>query len=166
MPYLIDGHNLIGTGLLPGISLSDEDDEVKLVRLLRRFQPRVRTRITVVFDKGLPGGQSRALSGGGVEVVFASASGQTADAVIKARIRHARHPQGLRVVTDDIEVQAVARQHKARVISSHAFVRELTRPLSKRPEREHVRLSEEEVEEWLRIFQERGGKKKKPPSDT
>ena len=158
MPYLIDGHNLIGTGMLPGIHLADEDDEEKLVRLLRRFQSRVRTRVTVVFDKGLPGGHSRQLSGGGVEVVFASASGQTADDVIKARIRHARHPEALRVVSNDVDVQALARRYKARVVPATAFVRELTRPLPRRPEREDVRLSKEEVEEWMRLF--RQGKRK------
>jgi len=35
MPLLIDGHNLIGQ--IPDISLSDPDDEAKLVLLLRRY---------------------------------------------------------------------------------------------------------------------------------
>ncbi len=157
MPYLIDGHNLIGTGMLPGISLADEDDEAKLVALLRRFRARTRTRVTVVFDKGLPGGRSASLSGGGVEVVFASASGTSADAVIKARIRRARHPAGLRVVSNDVEVQRVARAYGCTVIPAAQFARELTRPPATEAKREDVRLSEEEIEEWLRLF---GGNEK------
>ncbi|NPA90551.1 MAG: hypothetical protein GXO55_03740 [Chloroflexi bacterium] len=159
MPYLIDGHNLIGTGLLPGISLSDEDDEAKLVRLLRRFQPRVKTHITVVFDRGLPGGFSSSLSGGGVEVIFAGATGQTADEVIKARIRRARHPEALRVVTNDGDVQNLARRRGCKVIRAHRFARELLRPLSASSAREDVRLSPEEVEEWLALFQKKKGGK-------
>ena len=154
MPYLIDGHNVIGTGLLPGISLADENDEAKLVALLRRFRARARTRITVVFDKGLPGGRSAALSGGGVEVVFASAVGRSADEVLKSRIRAARNPASLRVVTSDLEVQRVARAHGCKVIPAPQFARDLTRPLPDRPKRDDVRLSEEEVEEWLKLFQQ------------
>lgn len=158
MPYLVDGHNVIGTGLLPNISLADEHDELKLVQLLRRYYARVRTPITVVFDKGLPGGRSKALSGGGVEVIFASAVGQTADAVLINRIRRTRHPASLRVVTSDRRVQAVAKAHGCRVISAHAFAHELTAPLPK-VTREDISLSEEEIEEWLRLFrgQERSG---------
>ncbi len=154
MPYVIDGHNLIGTGLLPGISLEDEDDEERLVRLLKQFQPRVRTRITVVFDRGLPGGRSRVLSGGNVEVVFASATGQTADAVIKARIHKARHPESLRVVSDDVEVQTAARRHRCRVVSARDFARELARPLPRTPKRENVHLSSDEIEAWLQLFRQ------------
>lgn len=155
MPYLVDGHNVIGTGLLPNISLADEDDEIKLVQLLRRYYARVRTPITVVFDKGLPGGRAKALSGGGVEVIFASAVGQTADAVLISRIRRTRHPASLRVVTSDRRVQAVAQAHGCRVISAQAFAHELTAPLPEVP-KDDIRLTEEEVEEWLRLFQRRG----------
>ncbi len=155
MPYLIDGHNLIGTGMLPGISLADEDDEVKLVRLLRRFQARVRTPITVVFDRGIPGGFAAHLSGGGVTVIFAGMTGQSADEVIRARIRKARHPNALRVVTDDMAIQRVARERGCRVIPARTFARELVRPLPRRPEREDVHLSPEEVEEWLELFRRR-----------
>ncbi len=159
MQYLVDGHNLIGTGRLPGISLADEDDEIKLIRLLRRYQSRVRVPITVVFDRGLPGGVAPHLSGGGVTVIFAGMSGQTADEVIRARVRKSRHPEALRVVTDDVAVQRVARERGCQVIPAHVFARELTRPLPQRPAREDVHLSPEEVEEWLALF--RRGKKDK-----
>ena len=57
MPLLIDGHNLIGRGQLPGLRLDDPDDEAKLVTRLRAYCARARKRATVVFDRGLPGGR-------------------------------------------------------------------------------------------------------------
>ncbi len=157
MPYLIDGHNLIGTGLLEGITLADEDDEIKLVQLLKQYQPRARTRITVVFDRGLPGGRARALSGGGVEVIFAG-SGQTADDVIKARIRRARNPASLRVVSSDRSIQQTAKAHGCKVIPAKVFAHELRHPPSETSEWEDVRLTEEEIEEWLALFKQRKGR--------
>jgi len=153
MPLLIDGHNLIGSGKLPGISLADEDDELKLVRLLRRYHSRVRKKITVFFDAGLPGGRSRELSSSGVEVIFARDRGQRADDLIASRLQRAANPRGLTVVTSDRTLADIARARGARVISSAEFAAWLTTPLpsSQRP-REEPPLSPQEVEEWLAFF--------------
>ena len=150
MPLLIDGHNLIGRGQLPGLRLDDPDDEAKLVARLRTYCARTRKRITVVFDHGLPGGRSRELSGGGVEVVFASA-GRTADGILRERVRRARDPRGLTVVTSDNEVIAVARARGARVMRSEEFAAQLNVPRTVEAESD-VHLSAEEVEEWLNVF--------------
>ena len=156
MPLLIDGHNLIGSGKLPGISLADEDDELKLVRLLRRYRGRVRKDITVFFDAGLPGGRSRELSGGGVEVIFAHDRGQRADDLIASRLRRATNPRSLTVVTSDRTLADIARARGAQVISSAEFAARLTAPLpsSRRP-RQEPPLSPQEVEEWLAFFGEK-----------
>ena len=54
MNYLIDGHNLIGS--MPNISLSDDNDEFKLVFLLRKIAVSKKNRqILVVFDRGVYG---------------------------------------------------------------------------------------------------------------
>jgi predicted RNA-binding protein with PIN domain len=153
MPLLIDGHNLIGR--LPGLDLSDPDDEVKLVARLRTYSARTGKRVTVVFDRGLPGGRSRELSGGGVEVVFASA-GHTADGILRERIRGARDPRGLTVVTSDREVMRAARASGARVMRSGKFAAKLKAPQTASVEQD-VHLSAEEVEEWLKVF--RGSKR-------
>lgn len=156
LKLLIDGHNLIGSGELPGISLADEDDELKLVRLLRRYRSRVRKDITVFFDAGLPGGRSRQLSSGGVEVIFAHDRGQRADDLIASRLRRAANPRHLTVVTSDHALADLARSRGARVISSQEFAARLTAPLpsSLRP-REEPPLSPQEVEEWLAFFGEK-----------
>jgi len=148
MPLLIDGHNLIGR--LPDLRLDDPDDEAKLVMRLRTYSARTRKRVTVVFDRGLPGGRSRELSGAGVEVVFA-ATGHTADGILRERIRRARDPRGLTVVTSDREVIAAAQARGARVMRSEEFSPRLSAPPPDRVE-EDVHLSPEEVDEWLRLF--------------
>ncbi len=48
MPLLIDGHNLIGHS--PDLSLSDPNDEAKLIARLRRYVARTDRQVTVVFD--------------------------------------------------------------------------------------------------------------------
>ncbi len=152
MPVLIDGHNLIGR--LPDISLADPDDEARLVSRLQGYAGRAGKHVTVVFDRGLPGGRSQALSGGRVEVVFAP-TGCNADRVLIERIRRARNPQGLMVVTSDREVIAAARRRGARVIHAEAFVSELEKPpRSPGRAKEDVHLSSDEVEAWLELFEE------------
>jgi predicted RNA-binding protein with PIN domain len=110
----------------------------------------------VIFDRGVPGGRSQALSGGLVEVVFAP-TGQNADRLIIERIRHARNPQGLTVVTSDREVIATAQDRGARVVRAEAFVSELGAPAVPRAAgKEDVHLSPDEVEAWLELFEEAG----------
>ena len=150
MPFLIDGHNLIGRGRLPDLRLDDPDDEAKLVARLRTYYARTRKRVTVVFDRGLPGGRSE-LSGGGVEVVFASA-GHTADGILRERVRRARDPRGLTVVTSDHEVIAAVQARGAQVIRSEEFAAQLSTPRTVDDGEKDVHLSAEEVEEWLQVF--------------
>ncbi len=153
MTILVDGHNLIGTGALPGISLDDEDDEVQLVSLLKAYKARVRQKIIVVFDRGLPGGLSRSLSGGGLSVRFASA-GCSADDVIVALVHKSSTPGSVTVVTSDRELASRVRRLGGKVVSSLEFAAEIRKP-PPRPEvseRERLHLSREEVEAWLALF--------------
>src|SRR5512136_1192579 len=125
MPYLIDGHNLIAQ--MPGVSLSDPDDEVQLVLRLRRFAAHKRQKITVVFDHGVPGGWSRSLSTGPVKVVFAG-SHTNADRVILERLREAKTPTDIKLVSSDGEIRRMAQAHRVEVIPSQEFVLTLFKP--------------------------------------
>jgi len=150
VPVLIDGHNLIGR--LPDVSLADPDDEARLVARLQAYAGRTGKRITVVFDRGMPGGPSRNLSRGRVEVVFAP-TGRSADRVLRERIRNARNPRGLTVVSSDREVMAAAERRGARLMRAGAFVGELEGPGVTPPGvKEKGDLSPEQVEEWLDLF--------------
>lgn len=152
MPLLIDGHNLIGK--MPGLSLADPDDEVELVRRLQRYCRHHRRRAVVVFDAGVLGGHSEALSTPEVEVVFAPA-GCRADDIIRERLRKIRDPAGWLLVSSDREIQRVARQAGARVISAEEFVAQMRTPPSAPHEKRAPHMSEEEIQEWLDLLQRR-----------
>lgn len=151
MPYLIDGHNLIGQ--LPDLSLDDPHDEAKLVERLRSFMAHRRKRCTVVFDGGLPGGPSRDLSTGSVRVVFAH-GGTTADRIILERLRNTRDAQRWIVVTADHEIVAFARRCHARVLSPADFAREMQAAHTITPSEDdpNPRITPQDVQEWLRLF--------------
>lgn len=154
MPYLIDGHNLIGQ--LPDISLDDPNDEALLAQKLAAFAARTGKRCVVVFDSGLPGGKSR-MSTNAVEVVFASQR-ITADKVILERIRTTRDPRFWIVVSSDQVVLDAARRKGMTTITSTEFasqLRAMPKPKAQ-PEKPDKPLAPDEVEEWLKVF----GKKK------
>lgn len=158
MPYLIDGHNLIGQ--LPDIRLDDPNDEALLVQKLTGFVARTKTNCVVVFDQGLPSGQSR-MSTRGVQVVFAPHRSNADDIMIE-RIRKTPDPQNWTVVSSDNQVLGYARRRKMRIQRSPEFAVILRRPAPKPKDEkpgpdvaDDVRLTPEEVEEWLGIFQKR-----------
>jgi predicted RNA-binding protein with PIN domain len=147
MPYLIDGHNLIGR--TPGLSLADPDDERKLVELLRAFMVRTRKKGTVVFDNGQPGSSST-LSNSVLEVVFARAS-RSADDLIRQRLATERNPRGLVVVSGDLELARAAQAARARWQDSAEFARELLKRSSTLQKKESA-LTEKEVLAWEEEF--------------
>jgi predicted RNA-binding protein with PIN domain len=156
MPYLIDGHNLIGQ--MRGLRLDDPDDEAKLVERLKGFMMRKRKRCTVIFDAGLPGGPSRALSTSDVTVIFAP-HGTPADALLLRRIRDARDPGKWWVVSGDQQIVQVAQRRRMKVIAPRAFAAELEAPPMPDDDDPNPHLSPEDVEEWLNLF--RKGKDEK-----
>src|SRR5215211_6021275 len=156
MPLLVDGHNLIGQ--MPGLKLSDADDEGKLVMLLRRYSTAKRSRqVVVVFDHGVYGHPQK-LDGYGIICHFAR-SPQDADAQLIKRLRALKRPRDWTLVTSDREVVRVAEECGVKVISSQEFTRQLlaapTRPTPQLEEKRDVQLSEAEIAEWMEIFQNR-----------
>jgi uncharacterized protein len=155
MAMVIDGHNLIGAGVFPDIRLSDEDDEAKLVARLRVWKSRYRGRMTVIFDRGIPGGREPWLGGAGVEVIFAANPAQ-ADDLIRRRIR--QQAREMILVSNDEELIREARAHGATCLRGHEFVARMAPKgtVEVEPGTEmDVRLSPAEVEEWLALFEAR-----------
>ena len=165
MHYLIDGHNLIGR--IPDIGLDDPDDEVELVLRLRSWSARSRgRRVTVIFDHGLPGGTDKGLSTSKVQVVFAS-SGQSADSLLIKRIMSVKNPRQMTLVTSDNQILRVAGERRMPVLKAEEFALKI-KPhvrLENGPESEKnlgenelevdPKLSDEEMQMWLNLFDER-----------
>jgi predicted RNA-binding protein with PIN domain len=153
MPLLIDGHNLIGQ--TPGISLADADDEAQLVMLLRRYATRKRGRqVVVIFDGGVYG-HPHDLNGYGVTCHFAK-SPRDADIQLIKRLNALTRPADWTLITSDHVVADAARQRGVRVISSQQFAAQLLAPdtptQASDDEKPEQHLSEQEIEEWLNIF--------------
>ncbi len=152
MPYLVDGHNLIPA--IPGLRLSDPDDEARLIELLRAFCARERARATVYFDRGLPGSAATPASGG-VTVRFARPP-QTADDGIVAHLRRlGGEARNWTVVSSDGEVRRAARHVGARTMSSPSFARRLLPTDRPAPhEKPEASTNKEELAYWERLFRE------------
>ncbi|WP_376793341.1 NYN domain-containing protein [Thermoflexus sp.] len=157
MPFLIDGHNLIGA--MPDLHLEDPDDEARLAERLQRLAMRTGRRITVIFDRRAPGGPS-SFSRGVVTVRFAP-SGTTADELLIQQIQAERNPRGLIVVSSDRRVQEAARRRGAAVWSAAEFLAYMQRALGGRKPPEGIEeekpegVNESELKDWLELFQGR-----------
>jgi predicted RNA-binding protein with PIN domain len=147
MPYLIDGHNLIGH--TPGLRLDDPDDEQKLIEKLRVYLSRENKTGTVIFDKGLPGGAGK-WSNNVLDVRFAPQP-KTADDLIRERLLREKNPRGLIVVTADRELQSAAQRAGAAVKHSSEFARAMLAPPVGTSKKE-TGLTKDEVEAWEKEF--------------
>jgi uncharacterized protein len=160
MPYLIDGHNLIPK---LGLRLDAVDDEMELIAILQEFCRIERMpagRMEVFFD-GAPTTQAGTRKLGAVTAHFVRL-GTTADDAIRNRLKRlGRNARNWTVVSSDRQVQAEARAAFAEVISSDAFAAMLrqARNSSPKPSAEQ-NLSPKEVEDWLKLFEERNHNKK------
>ena len=155
MPYLIDGHNLIPK---LGLRLDAADDEMDLVAILQEFcrlERRPAGRVEVFFD-GAPTPQNRTRKLGAVTAHFVPLT-TTADNAIRNRLKKmGKAAKNWTVVSSDRQVQADARAAQAEVISSDSFAKILKGVMisTKVPKGER-NLSESEVEEWMRLFDQK-----------
>ena len=160
MLILIDGHNLVPK--IPGLSLSDPEDEMKLVGLLQEYARLRRKKIEVFFDH-LPVGWPRLRRVGTIVVRF-SRPGYTADGQIRERLEKlGKEARNCLVVSSDFRVQNYGRVARAQVLSSELFAKELGYSQN-HPDteinRDDDQLSEEEIKEWMQFFGEKKQKKR------
>lgn len=155
MPFLIDGHNLIGQ--MPDLSLSDPHDEDKLIARLRLFAERANKRVTVVFDPNPADTTPRIGPGraglGNLTVLYAL-PGSKADDVIRNMVGEIRDRQGWIVVTSDAAVAGFTRATGIRVESCPAFLKRLRDALSERPAGEKPQAGAREIDNWADVFKE------------
>lgn len=152
MPFIVDGHNLIPK--IPGLHLSEMDDEMRLVEMLQEYCRLTRKQVEVFFDNAPPG-QPRARNFGNVIARFVR-SGQTADKAIQDKLRRlGGEARNWTVVSSDHQVQAAAKAARATIVSSEIFSRQM-RDLLENPltnsESADKGLSNKEVDDWMKIF--------------
>lgn len=157
MPYLIDGHNLIPRA---GLRLDSIDDEMELIALLQEFCRREGKQVDVYFD-GAPPSQAGARRLGAVTAYFVR-QGATADDAIRTRLKKlGRTARNWTVVSSDRQVQAEARAASAEILSSDTFATRLRQAdHSAEKPKEDKPLSPTEVDEWLKLFEQRNPNKK------
>jgi len=155
MPYLVDGHNLIPK---LGLHLDSMDDENELIAILQEYCRLERKQVDVYFD-GAPTPHAGTRKQGSVTAHFVPL-GMTADDAIRKRLRKmGKSAKNWTVVSSDRQVQAETRAAQANIISSDTFAKQLKQARASAPKpSDNRKLSEQEVDDWLKLFAK--GKKK------
>jgi predicted RNA-binding protein with PIN domain len=150
MPYMIDGHNLIGK--LPGISLDEMEDEQALIEMLQAFCQGVGKDADVYFDSSGSGhGHTRVH--GRVTARYVR-SGESADQAIARHLKRlGNEAPNWTVVSSDNHVRNAAKRARARVIGADEFSRQLGSSGDADISNER-KLSNDEIDDWLELFGE------------
>jgi hypothetical protein len=149
---VIDGHNLIPK--MPGIRLSDPDDEDKLIRLVGEYCRLSRARADLFFD-GAPAGSGPRSRYGLVNVHHVKAGTTADDAIIRHLRQNGTNARNILVVSSDHRVKAEARALHAEVMNSEAFAQTMANTLNSPAVTESKRElppSAEEVDEMLELM--------------
>jgi predicted RNA-binding protein with PIN domain len=151
MPYLIDGHNLIGR--MAGLSLDEPDDEARLLQVLRTFCARRKTKATVYFDRGAPG-RANPASVSGLTARFVVPPATADEAIVRHLDRLGGDARNWVVVSSDSDVAKAARRRGARVWSSEDFTRAVAAALAPGPppEKPDIPPGSDELRDWERLF--------------
>ena len=152
MPYLIDGHNLIPK---MGLRLDSMDDEMELIAILQEYCRVERKQVEVYFD-GAPTQQAGTRKHGSVIAHFVPLK-STADNAIRQRLKTmGKSARNWIVVSSDHRVQLEAREARAEIISSDVFASTLKQARSSAPKpTDNRKLSSQEVDDWLKLFEQR-----------
>lgn len=158
MPFLIDGHNLIPK---LGLRLDEFDDELMLIERLNEFcRLSRRGEVEVYFDNAPPGyPETRKV---GLVTAHFVRRPLIADEAIHLRLlKLKKAAKNWTVVSSDHRVQNEAKNAGAAVVSSDEFARLVIETLRSGPPASGSGkgMSERELEEWLKLFENRKDKK-------
>jgi len=152
MNYIIDGHNLIPN--IPGLSLSDLDDEPRMIAIVREFCRLSRSHAELYFD-GAPPVQKQSAGGGLVHVHFVRKGVPADEAIIRLMHQTGRGARNHTLVSSDHHIQSEARVLGIPIVESAAFARKMTQVITSASEsvgKSEPDLSADEVRQWLEEF--------------
>lgn len=157
MTYLVDGHNLIPK--VPGLNLSQLDDEQELISQLRIYCDVKRCQMEVFFDAGKVGMEHR-YNLNRLQVHFVRPPSRADDAILMRLLSAGRAARNFTVVTSDRQVQERSRRSGAHVISSSNFARSLSTTLqsalANHPPNSSVKV--DDISYWEDQFSKNGDK--------
>jgi predicted RNA-binding protein with PIN domain len=153
MPYLIDGHNLIPK---MGLRLDSMDDEMELIAILQEYCRVERKKQVEVYFDGAPAAYGGTRKHGAVTAHFVPLT-TTADNAIRNRLKKlSKAAKNWVIVSSDHRVQLEARTAQAEIISSEIFAMTLRDAQNSAPKpTENRKLTSQEVDDWLKLFEQR-----------
>ena len=156
MSIIVDGYNYIGRSL--EFQLSDPGARDKIIYLMGQYCAKAKKTLTLIFDGNyFVHHVNRKRRYGRVTVIYTSPIYTADDAIKKIVKNHEyRRRKSMLVVSSDAEILEYAKSHGANISKSEDFEDHIYRTLAAKTEidRVNVRISEEDVQEWLKIFGE------------
>lgn len=154
MSIIVDGYNYIGHSR--ELELQDPGARDQVIYLMGQYCARVKKSLTLIFDGNyFVHLANRKRRYDRVTVIYTSPI-YSADEAIKKMIKsqEVRRRKSMLVVSSDQEILQYAQAHGTQVIKSEAFERQVYETLAEKKgiDRVHIRISAEEVKEWLDIF--------------
>lgn len=156
MSIIVDGYNYIGHSR--ELDLSEPAAKDKIIYLMGQYCRRVHKSLTIVFDGNyFVDLANRKRRYGRVTVLYTSPI-YTADEMIKKMIRkqEPKRRKALLVVSSDDEILQYTKSYGVSAVRSEDFENTIYQVLASDLEidRTHVHVSSQEIQEWLKIFEE------------
>ena len=154
MSIIVDGYNYIGRST--ELTLQDTGARDKIIYLFGQYCARAQKMLTIVFDGSYSGQQvDRKRQYGRVTVIYTSPI-YSADHAIKKMVsaQETKRRKTLTVVSSDNEIADYVKAHGASAVKSEEFENEIIRTLTEEKplDRVNIHISDEEVQEWLKLF--------------
>lgn len=147
MPYLIDGHNLIGQ--MPDLNLDAIDDEIDLANRLEDYFKHIRRKAIIFFDRGHPGGSAR-LKRAFVQARFVRQPGTADHAIVSYLKKQGGAARNYTVVSSDHAVRDAARRLGVRLLTSREFIKIISS--NRETEKMDETIPQDELQYWLKKF--------------
>jgi len=147
MPYIIDGHNLIGK--LHNISLQDIDDEAYLIKILDQYFRKIRKKAIIFFDRASVNGNNNFRSAF-ITVKFVRSPLNADKAIHQKLVELKGNARNYTVISSDRWVQEKARRVGAKIQKSEIFAFEIENQ-TRNPAKNDKNINSD-VNFWLNMF--------------